>query len=117
MEHLRVCEDVVVPVHIPHRYSEEMSQKSSVTCLGTIDANPSSHEGTQVIMDALHAFVPQVGDAVLPVLVNGDGLSIDRMRTAKINRCRAPTPTARLEGLITSPQEFHLEALLLQVIT
>lgn len=99
-----------------HAYSAEMSERSKVISLGTIDANPSTHEGTLTIMEELHKYVPTGDDGKLfPVLVQGDGLSVDRMRTAKQRRCRTPTTTARLEGLVISPQEFHHEALHLQV--
>ena len=115
--HFREFDTIKVQQHIQHEYSKEMSEKSRVTCLGTIDANPSSHEGVQLIMDTLHHYVPETaGGDLLPLLINGDGLSMDRTRTAKINRCRAPTASTRLQGLVLSPQEFHLEALLLQVL-
>ena len=115
VQHIGALKDISVEAHIPHAYSAQMRKKSRVVSLGVLDADPSSDEGTQKIMDHLHTFVPQEEQRVIPILINGDGLSVDRMYSAKQRRCRAPTPQSRLDGLIPSPQEFHLEALLLQV--
>ena len=113
---LPYLDQVPVIKHIPHQYTDEMQQKSSLVSLGLIDANPSSNDGVTQIMRTLQRYCPLNGDDVVPILCNGDGLSIDRMRSAKEKMVRAPTALDRLEGLVPSPQEFHAEALFLQVV-
>ncbi len=68
-----------------------------------------------MIMDCLHSYVPTYGNDIFPILVNGDGLSVERMSHCLRNRCRAPTPAGRLDGLTVAPQEFHFESLMMQV--
>jgi (p)ppGpp synthase/HD superfamily hydrolase len=106
---------VDVVQHVPHQYSQEMSKQSNLVTLGLINANPSSNDGVTQIMRELQRYCPRHGDKVVSILCNGDGLSIDRMRSAKEKMVRAPTAVDRLEGLVSSPQEFHAEALFLQV--
>ena len=113
--HLTYCVEAEVEDHIEHEYSEQMSQKSELVNLGLFNANPSSNEGVTAIMGHLQEYCPQSEDNVIPILCNGDGLSIERMRTSKEKRCRTPTHLSRLEGIVPSPQEFHAEALFTQV--
>ena len=100
---------------VSHKYSVETTNKSEMFSLGLLDADPSSHEGVLNIMLWLHENCVADDQNIIPLLCNGDGLSIDRMRTAKERRCRGPTSADRLKVFVPSPQEFHLEALLLQV--
>ena len=99
---------------IPHVLSHVMDMKSEVVNLGLLDADPSSTAGTVQIMTQLSKYVPEVNGELLHIPCNGDGLSVERMTHAKRARSRA-VRHARLLGLEETPQEFHKEALLLQV--
>lgn len=104
----------VDPLH--HRYTKEMSGKSSIVNLGVVHENPSTAHGVSQIMDHLQQYSPmENGETQVPILCNGDGLSIERMKAAIKYRARTPTSSSRLEGLLPSPQEFHKEGILLQV--
>ena len=71
---------VKIKQHVEHEYSQEMSGKSEIVCLGTLDASPSSHEGVLKIMEWLQNYCPRNDQEIIPILCNGDGLSLDRMR-------------------------------------
>lgn len=84
--------------------------------LGVVEANPSSTSGCIEIMSYLSQFVPVVDGKTRPILCSGDGLSVERMCAAHRARANGGSESARLEGLVESPQEFHKEILLMQVI-
>ena len=81
-----------------------------------VDANPSTTEGTIKIMEYLGKYVPHPVTGHLPILCNGDGLSIERMVHAKRGRANAGDMVPGLQHLVESPQEFHKEMILLQVM-
>ena len=60
--------------------------------------------------------VPRPVTGHLPILCNGDGLSIERMVYAKRGRSNDGDMVQGLQHLVESPQEFHKEMILLQVI-
>ncbi len=105
--------------HLHHRYSAKMREATEVTNLGVIHADPSSTAGTIEIMEYLNRYIPMSdnGEQLHRVPCNGDGLSIERMVNAQKARARAVTPEGRLQGLVPSPQEFHKEGILMQVLT
>ena len=105
--------------HIPHAETEAMCSKSTVVNLGVIEANPASTPGVISILHHLQQYVPfkDDGSLVRNLVCNGDQLSVERMTHAKRARVRGPTPQARLEGFVETPQEFHREGLMMQVLT
>ena len=105
--------------HIPHAESEAMSTKSTVVNLGVIEANPASTPGVIEILNHLQQYVPfeDDGSVVRNIVCNGDQLSVERMTHAKRARIRGPSAKARLEGFVETPQEFHREGLMMQVLT
>ena len=85
--------------------------------LGVVDADPSSTEGAIQIMEYLHKYTPDAqGGSYMPILCNGDGLSIERMVHAKRGRANSGDAEHCLQKLAESTQEFHKEMILLQVI-
>ncbi len=108
--------EAFVPTHISHRFSGAMREASKVINLGVVDADPSSTAGTIHIMTHLQDYVPLVGDQVHRLPCNGDGLSVERMIHAQRARVRGHTLLDRLGGLVPTPQEFHKEGILLQVV-
>lgn len=86
--------------------------------IGIIDENPSTIAGTIAIMEVLHNYVPSTPDYLLfiPIPCHGDQLSVERERDGKRSRAANATGWERLEGLIETPQEFHKDAILYQVM-
>lgn len=84
--------------------------------LGVVSSNPGSKTGLIKIMKFLHEYVPTVDEAPMPILCCADTPSVERMIHCRRDRNGGQTPAQRLEGLIPTPQEFHKEMFLLQVI-
>ena len=83
--------------------------------LGVLEENTSSIGGVSNILRHLHKYVPSEAGQLRPVPCHGDGLAVERMHdAAKHNSC-GETSTARLEGIVPVPQEFHRRMLLLEV--
>lgn len=81
-----------------------------------IESNPSSTAGVINILEILHKYVPKHNNKIWKIPVNGDGLSVERMRDAKLARAGADTAEGRFDGLEPVPQEFHKRAILMQVL-
>ncbi len=105
-----------VTQHVPHAHSLEMASRSDVINLGTVEANPASTAGVIDIMEHLSRYVPSTPEHVHRIPVNGDQLSVERMVHSKRARALGPTPMDRMEWIVETPQEFHKEAILLQVL-
>lgn len=117
LDFMPALKDIPQPEPIPHQFSKELYGKSNVLNLGVVHENPSSSDGVLQIMRHLQTYCPDGKDDhhVHSVLCNGDGLSVERMRTAKQDVARTPSSRTRLEGLVPSPQEFHKEGILMKV--
>ena len=119
VSHVSVFEELTGSItwHVPHPQSKEMAQKTTVVNLGVVEANPASTAGVIDIMTHLHQYVPEFEDGSVHVVpCNGDQLSIERMTHAKRARVQGHSAQDRLQGLLETPQEFHKEGILLQVI-
>ena len=104
-----------VPKHFPHKYSDEMREKSEVLNLGVVNADPASNAGVLQIMEHIHSACPTNHDTILWIPCNGDQSSMERMTNLKRAKVREETPQQQLAGLVETPQEFHKEGVLLQV--
>lgn len=52
---------------------------------------------------------------LLQVVCHGDGLSVERHRDSQRARAGALTEECRLQGLVSTPQEFHERGIIMQV--
>ena len=102
--------------HIPHAFSEEMNEKSTIVGLGVLEGNPSSTPDTIDILQNLMAYVPFVNGVAMPVPCHGDGGTVASIAKAKRGRIMAELPEYYSGGLVEAPQEFHKEGILLKVI-
>lgn len=84
--------------------------------IGTVKENPSTVPGVIGIMQNLSQHVPcdHHGEPV-PILCNGDQLSVERMVQSKRSMASSGTAADALMGLIPCPQEFHRRCIGLQV--
>ena len=103
-----------VPLHIQHKYSQAMSQRSEVINLGALEENPCSIDGASKIMHFLQKTCPKLNDIPFRIPCNGDQKSEEMMSNIKRNLVRCGTAVGQLDGLVETVQEFHKEALLYQ---
>ena len=62
-------------------------------------------------------YCPQTSDGKpIPVLLLGDQLTCERLKTSKESRINGIDDWGRLEGLLPSVTDWHLRKLLLQVL-
>lgn len=115
LQHMPVFSECHVVQHLPHTFSKECAKKSNIHSLGTIKADPASLPGVVDIMSKLHELCPKKNNSFQHVICNGDGLSMERMVSAKHLAARSSSAATRMEGLVPSPQEFHKEGILMQV--
>ncbi|XP_030852129.1 uncharacterized protein LOC100893251 [Strongylocentrotus purpuratus] len=103
-----------VPQRILHKHTKDMQAKSECVTLGVVDADPGTTQGMIRVMENLQQYVPVVEGKPVPCLLNGDGLTIERILNAQRARSNGEEWDDRLEGLHACPQEFHKEMLHLQ---
>ena len=99
--------DCVQP-HILHEESEKSSEKSMVWNLCVIEEDPGSTAGSIAVAKHLSQYVPVYPSGKpYPLLVNGDGGTVERLVQGKKMMAAEHTPLNRLEGLDFVPGEFH----------
>ena len=103
-----------VKAHIPHQYSDEMAQKTTVLKTSPVFADPSTTAGTIQVMRQMQNMCPQLQDGKMTIITNGDQISVERMMNAQ-NMVRASGEDEDLLALCPSPQEFHKEGIIFQV--
>lgn len=99
VEHVPALADLKGSVtrHIGHAHTKELSTKSKVVSLGTIDANPASTPGVIEVMEKLHDYIPEVEGKLHKIVVNGDQLSVERYFLRIV----------RSEGIVISSVYIH----------
>jgi L1 cell adhesion molecule like protein len=117
MPYFSIFKDCVVS-HIPHRYTEEMQQKSSVVPLGIIPRNETKNEDMVEILKHLHRYVPTVasGDSeLLQIGFAGDQLTAARARQAIDARVNSKGQFEALCGLVPYSSDWHAKVNFLSV--
>ena len=66
-------------------------------------------------MQHLNRYVPRNVNHILSLCCNGDQLSVQRMAEARLAMGTSSDPINRMTGLEPTPQQFHQQAILLQV--
>ncbi len=108
--------DCVQP-HIIHEKAKESKEKSGIWNLGVIEENPGAIDGSVRICEWLSKYARRTTEGnVFPILVNGDGGSLNQIVKAKRLRSAEFTPLdpRRLQGIEPVPSEFHKRGILLQ---
>ncbi|XP_053406393.1 uncharacterized protein LOC123566698 [Mercenaria mercenaria] len=105
-----------IPIsHIQHKFSRESSLKSEIVNLGVMKENPSSIAGVIQILENLQQYVPRkTNGRMIKIVCHGDGLSVERHRDAQRARAGSLTEEGRLQGLVSTPQEFHKRCITMQ---
>ena len=105
----------VVPKHILHMYSAEMSMKSDVVVLGILMKNESKRKDMIDIMKTLQGYLGDQYPDDRPVLSGGDQLTVEREVGAQRHLMCGDTPRDRLELLKPNPEDWHFLVAMIQV--
>lgn len=67
-------------------------------------------------MEHLHQYVPKQNNRLVPILLGGDALSVERGQAAARARGVGRTEEDRLNGLIWKSEDWHAHIISLKVI-
>ena len=80
------------------------------------------HQCVPSILETEQAYIPSINSsAAVPtanfhrLLIGGDQLTAARARGVKRHRINSASPSARLDGLIPCAEDWHTQAILLEV--
>ena len=106
----------VVPKHIPHHYTEEMSKKSEVFVLDVLMKNEAKHQDMIEIMKTYQKYLDDSGFSnANRVLSGGDQLTCERQVGSQRHMMCGNTPRERLEVLEPVVEDWHCLVALLAV--
>ena len=84
--------------------------------IGVVPESPGTTVGMIRILDRLHELIASKADGrPRPTQTSVDVGAAENILSAKRVRAGAPNQWARLEAIVEDPQEFHRDALQLQV--
>ncbi|CAG2202794.1 unnamed protein product [Mytilus edulis] len=110
---LKECKEFVI-YHIPHQFSKESRKKSCVIPLGILEKDENKTEEMIEIIEHLHQYTPKAHDKMMPLLMGGDGLSVERGEGAQKARADGISQEDRLEGFIWKSEDWHAHVISLQ---
>ncbi|CAC5411173.1 unnamed protein product [Mytilus coruscus] len=106
----------LVEFHIQHPYSELSAKKSNVIPLGILEKDENITEQMIQVVEHLQQYVPRTTDGkMMPILLGGDALSVERGEAASRARLDAITAEDRLDGFIWKSEDWHGYVISLQV--
>ena len=97
----------VVPKHILHRYSAQMSKKSEVCVLDVLMKNEAKHKDMLDIMETLQDYLGEDYPDDRPVLSGGDQLTCERQVGAQRHMMCGNTVRERQELLKPVTEDWH----------
>lgn len=97
----------VVPKHIRHKYSAEMSRKSDVVVLDILMKNEAKHRDMLDIMKTLQRYLGEDYPDKHPVLSGGDQMTCERQVAAQRHMMDGNTEEERLEHLTPVIEDWH----------
>ncbi|CAC5384007.1 unnamed protein product [Mytilus coruscus] len=105
----------LVEFHIQHPYSELSAKKSNVIPLGILEKDENITEQMIQVVEHLQQYVPGTKDGkMIPILLGGDALSVERGEAASRARLDAITAEDRLDGFIWKSEDWHGHVISLQ---
>ena len=115
LQFLRKYADVV-PKHIVHPLTTEMSSKSTVVPLGVIPKNENKNEELISLLEIVQEYIPrtQEGDPQMCVIA-GDQLTSERIYNAQLIRSASETSEMRLDCFLPIHSDWHTQVVYLQV--
>ncbi|XP_076073057.1 uncharacterized protein LOC143044781 [Mytilus galloprovincialis] len=113
---LKDCKEFVT-YHIPHQYTEESKKKSVIVPLGIMEKDENKTEEMIEVIEHLQQYVPRDGQRkMMPLLLGGDALSVERGDAAQKARADGVNQEDRLEGFIWKSEDWHGHVITLQEI-
>ena len=97
----------VVPKHIHHKHTAEMSQKSDVVVLDILMKNEAKHRDMLDIMKTLQGYLGEDYPDQHPVLSGGDQMTCERQAGAQRHMMDGNTEQERLEHLTPVAEDWH----------
>ena len=97
----------LVPKHILHRYSNEMSKKSEVVVLDVLMKNEAKNRDMLDIMNTLQGYLGEKYPEDRPVLCGGDHMTVEREVGAQRHMMCGNTRRERLELLEPVVEDWH----------
>ena len=97
----------VVPNHIPHEYSDAMSEKSEAFFLDVLEKNEAKSADMLVIMKTMHDYLGEDFPNDNKVLSGGDQLTCERQSCAQKHVMDGDVPRDRLELVEPVTEDWH----------
>ena len=97
----------VVPKHILHKFSNEMSQKSEVIVLDVLLKNENCNSDMVEIMKTMQSYLGSEYPSEHRLASGGDHLTCERQMGAQKHVMDGDTPTERLELLEPQAEDWH----------
>ena len=109
------CVSKIVPKHILHKYSWEMSCKSEVFALDALMKNECKHKDMVDIMLAYQNYLGEEYNETHRVACGRDYVTCERQRGAKLSRVCGATVRERLNLLEPMSEDWHCLVVVLAV--
>ncbi|KAK3754574.1 hypothetical protein QZH41_017326, partial [Actinostola sp. cb2023] len=94
--------------HIPHKYTNEMSQKSSKVPLGVLFKNENLNDDMLDILKKFQSYLPRSSDGGYDgQLFAGDQLTVERAINVIASVANGHSPEDRLEGITLQLGDWH----------
>ena len=106
----------VVPPHIPHIYSDSMSEKSDTYFLDVLTKNEAKHADMVEIMKTMQEYLGEEFPQNKKVLSGGDQLTCERQACAQRHLMDGDTPRDRLQLVEPVSEDWHALMCFLKVI-
>ena len=97
----------VVPPHIPHKYSDSMSEKSDTYFLDVLTKNEAKHADMVEIMKTMQEYLGEEFPQDKKVLSGGDQLTCERQACAQRHLMDDDTPRDRLQLVEPVLEDWH----------
>jgi hypothetical protein len=107
----------VVPKHIHHILTAEMSRKSTTVPLGVIPRNENKNEELVVILEELMKYVPRKPNGEPHTcVVAGDQLTAERIYNIQLIRAASEDSVKRLDCFLPTFADWHTQVVYLQAM-
>ena len=105
----------IVPKHILHRYSREMSEKSEVVVLDILMKNETTHKDMHDIMHVMQGYLGENYPQERRVVSGGDHLTCERQIGAQRIMMDGDTPQERLDIFEPVAEDWHCQQCIIMV--
>ncbi|CAG2224865.1 unnamed protein product [Mytilus edulis] len=93
-----------------------ISRRKRAIPLGILEKDENKTEEMIEIIEHLQQYTPKAHDKMMPLLMGGDGLSVERGEGAQRARADGISQEDRLEGFIWKSEDWHAHVISLQYL-